>query len=158
MLVRHAQAADAPADVDRPLTAHGTRRAAAIGAWLAESGLTVGQAVVSPARRAVQTWAAAGSGPSVVDPRVYDNTVEAVLAAIRDTHEDVQQLAVVGHNPSISHLAVLLDDGQGTPTARVQLQAGFPPGGVAVFTLGTPWSDVAPGTGRLEDAALPGAG
>ena len=66
-----------------------------------------------------------------------------MLAAIRDT-DGRAELAVVGHDPSISHLAVLLDDGEGTPTARAQLQAGFPPGGVAVFTLGTPLSTSPP--------------
>jgi phosphohistidine phosphatase len=158
VLVRHAQAADAPVDADRPLTAHGARRATAIGAWLEQAGMAPDRVLVSPALRAVQTWTGAGGTPSVVDPRVYDNTVAALVAAIRDTDDDVQQLVVVGHNPSISHLAALLDDGQGAACARDQLRAGFPTGGVAMFTVGTPFADLAPGTARLEDATVPGAG
>ena len=72
--------------------------------------------------------------PPIVDPRIYDNTVEALLALIRETPEDVQSVAVVGHNPSMWELATVLDDGQGSASARKDLAAGFPTGGVAVFS------------------------
>ena len=151
VLVRHAQAADAPVDADRPLTESGTRRATAIGAWLEETGLQPDRALVSPARRAVQTWEHAGRGSTpVIDPRIHDNTVEALLAAIRDTPEDVHVLALVGHQPSLGELAAVLDDGAGPP-------AGFPTGGVAVFTLAGPFAAVAPGTARLDQVTVPGA-
>jgi len=133
VLVRHAQAADAPVDADRPLTGRGSRRAAAIGAWLRDNGLLPDRALVSPARRAVQTWETAGGVPPVVDPRVYDNTVEALLAAVQDTPDEVGTLVLVGHNPSIAELAAVLDDGTGPATARRRLEDGFPTGCVAVL-------------------------
>jgi phosphohistidine phosphatase len=156
LLVRHAKAGDAPVDADRPLTRRGERQAAAIGSWLAESRLVPDVAVVSPARRAAQTWERAaaqlGAPPEpVVEPRIYVNTVEAVLAAVRETDDDVQTLAVVGHNPSIGQLAYDLDDGEGHPEARRDLEQGFPTAAVAVFTLATPFSEVAPQTGTLTD-------
>src|SRR3712207_9462360 len=66
--------------------------------------------LVSPARRAVQTWEEAGAAlssavQSIGDARIGDNTVEALLAAIRETPQDVLSVAVVGHNPSIGALA-----------------------------------------------------
>lgn len=155
-LVRHAQAADAPVDADRPLTALGVRRAVAIGAWLTDRGLAPDRVVVSPARRTLQTWEHAGGGSAVVDPRLYVNTVEALLAVIAETPDDVRQLVVVGHNPSVSELAALLDDGEGPAAARRQVDAGFPPGGVALFTLES-FAGPAPGAARLDDAAVPGA-
>ncbi|NYJ08380.1 SixA phosphatase family protein [Petropleomorpha daqingensis] len=150
LLIRHAQAGTAPLDVDRPLTGHGTEQARAIGAWLAERGLVPDRVVVSPARRAVQTWAAAaeglGSAEPVIDPRIYDNTFDAVLAAIRETPEEVRCLAVVGHNPSIGGLASELAPGVD----------GFPAGGVAVFELTGTVAALAPGAATLRDVHLPG--
>ena len=87
----------------------------------------------------------------MVNARIYDNTVEALLEAIRKSHEDVRTFAVVGHNPSIRELAGVLDDGQGSPAARRDLGARFRTGGVAVFVLPTPFA-----TGRpLSDGPSP---
>jgi phosphohistidine phosphatase len=161
VLVRHAQAADGPVDADRPLTGRGARHAAAIGTWLEQAGFVPDRVLVSPARRAVQTWEQAGTGlpqgpPPTVDTRIYDNTVEALLAAIQETPDDVGTLAVVGHNPSIGELVAVLDDGQGNPAARRDADAGFPTGSVAVFLLATPFAGIAPGAGTLDDVTVPG--
>jgi phosphohistidine phosphatase len=89
LLVRHAKAAQGGVDADRPLTKRGIRQAAAIGAWLEHAGLVPDRVVVSPARRAAQTWERAGAplepAPQlIVDERIYDNTVESLLEAIRE--------------------------------------------------------------------------
>ena len=157
VLIRHAQAADAPVDADRPLTAQGVRRAAAIGTWLQQAGVVPDRVLVSPARRAVQTWESAGGGPAVLDPRIYDNTVEALLAAIGDTPEDVQQLVVIGHNPSIGELVAVLDDGTGPATARRRLESGFPTGCVALLGVDDPFAGIGLGDARLDDIQVPGA-
>ncbi len=161
VLIRHAQAADGPVDIDRPLTEQGLRQAAAIGPWLERNGLVPGAVLVSPARRAQQTWdrAAAPLEPAptpTVDARVLDNTVEAVLAAVRETPEEVETLAVVGHNPAVRELVEFLDDGQGDPAARRTLDTSFPTCGVAVLDLATPFADVAPGAATLSVFAVPG--
>ncbi|MGY1594196.1 SixA phosphatase family protein [Geodermatophilus sp. SYSU D00708] len=159
VLVRHAEAAHAAVDADRPLTEHGSRAAAAIGAWLRRTGLVPDRVLVSPARRAAQTWEQAGAAaPSpVVDLRIYGNSVAALLAAVRETPDDVATLALVGHNPSIQGLAALLDDGNGSPPARRGLEAGFRAGGVAVLDLDVPWADLAPGAASLTAYEVPGA-
>ena len=162
VLVRHAQAAQGEVDADRTLTERGARQAAAIGAWLAQTGLIPDRVVVSPARRAQQTWELASAtlqpGPlPVVDPRIYENTLEALLAAVQQTPDDVRTVAVVGHNPSVGVLASVLDDGSGNPAARRDIEAGFPTGGVAVFVLAAPFDTVAPGTATLTDFGVPGA-
>ena len=161
LLVRHAQAGHAAVDADRPLTARGEQRATAIGSWLARAGLAPDLVLVSPARRAAQTWSlAVASLPpdlrSVVDERIYENTLEGVLSAIREIPDDVQTLAVVGHNPSIGELARSLDGGQGSQAAGQALDAGFPAGGVAVFTLATPFGELHPGGAALSDFTVPG--
>lgn len=160
VLVRHAQAADAPVDRDRPLTEHGAARAGAIGSWLRQAAVVPDLVLVSPALRATQTWerAAASLGAQAaptVDQRIYDNTVHAVLSAITETSDDVTVLIVVGHNPSLGRLAFELDDGDGDPSAREHLHAGFPAGAVAVFELGSSFAELAPGAGTLTALEVP---
>jgi phosphohistidine phosphatase len=162
VLIRHAEAASGPVDVERSLTGQGKRRAAAIGAWLQRAGLVPDAVLVSPARRAVQTWEQAGGvlAPGLrpdVDGRIHDNTVESLLAAVRDTAEDIGTLVVVGHNPAVGEVTGALDDGRGSPAARRGAEAGFPAGGVAVFDLPGAFADVAPGTATLADFTVPGA-
>jgi phosphohistidine phosphatase len=162
VLVRHGQAGNAPLDRDRPLTGHGEEQAAAIGAWLADHSLVPDRVLVSPARRAVQTWGATAAGrpaataEPIVDARIYDNTLDAVLAAIQETPHEVRVLAVVGHNPSIGALAHELDDGRGPAAPRASLEGGFPAGGVAVFELPGAIAAVAPATATLRAVHLPG--
>jgi phosphohistidine phosphatase len=160
VLIRHAKAAGGAVDADRPLTEGGARQAAAIGPWLEQAGLVPDRVLVSPARRAAQTWEAAAptsAARPITEPRIYDNTVDALLAAIQETPDDVTTLALVGHNPSIGELAHALDDGQGDPAAQQQLDRGFPTGAVAVFVVGASFDGVELGAGRLTAFAVPGS-
>lgn len=159
VLIRHARAAGGAVDVDRPLTADGAEQAAAIGPWLEQAGLVPDRVLVSPARRAAQTWAAAAPAAAerpTIEPRIYDNTVDALLAAIRAAPDDVATLALVGHNPSIGELARALGDGQADAVAQRAVDDGFPTGAVAVFALGTSFTDVEPGTATLVAVVVPG--
>ena len=160
MLIRHAKAANAPVDINRPLTDDGSRTAEAIGAWLASEQLVPDRVLVSAARRAAQTWEAASTALSgvpepVVDERIYDNTVESLLGAIADTPDDVRTLVVVGHNPSIGTTAFALDDGEGDPAARSNLADGFPTGAVAVFECALAYADLRPDTATLTHFTAP---
>src|SRR3954469_500534 len=123
LLIRHAKAGEAATDAERPLTGRGKRQATSIGSWLEDAGLVPDRVLISPARRAAQTWELAsaqlGERPDQgVEARIYDNTAEAVLGAVRETDDAVETLAVVGHTPSIGQLSYDLDDGEGDPTAR----------------------------------------
>jgi len=156
LLVRHAEAASGPVDAERPLTERGQLQAAAIGAHLTSTGLEPDRVVVSPARRAVQTWQGAAaalpaSAEPILDDRVLDNTVDALLAVVRETTEDVATLAVVGHQPSVGELLALLDDGNGAPDTG----AGFRPGTVAVFALETGFAELTDGGATLTDFVVP---
>jgi phosphohistidine phosphatase len=81
VVIRHAKAGEAPFDIDRPLTGRGRRDAAAIGDWLKTQQLRPDRAVVSPARRARETWQGAADRlddppEPVIDERIYDTTVD----------------------------------------------------------------------------------
>ena len=156
VLVRHAEAGPAVVDADRQLTERGGREASAVGRWLAGVGVVPDRVVVSPARRARQTWDRAAEAlgpvvPAIVDERIYDGTPETVLAVVRATAAEVGTLVVVGHNPSLGHLAAVLD-----PDRPDVLRTGFPPGSTAVFQLGRPFAQAEPGLARLADVRLPG--
>lgn len=174
VLVRHAKAGPHEgADVERELAPRGRRDARAVGEWLAAQELEPDRVVVSPAVRARQTWEAATVGLSaqvssrpqrvatprvepVVDDRVYENTVEDLLAVVRATPDAVATLVVVGHNPSVSALAITLDDGAGEAGARRQLTLGFPTAGVAVLDLGaSTWAQAAAAACTLAAFAAP---
>ena len=161
VLVRHAEAAAAPVDRDRPLTARGERQAGAVGAWLARNGVAPERVLVSPARRTLQSWdrirVSLSSAPEpVVDERVYDNTVEGLLELLREADEEVQDVILVGHNPAVAQLVRVLDGGAGSEPARGKLAAGFPPASVALLDVGTPLAVLGPGGARLLDVVILG--
>jgi phosphohistidine phosphatase len=160
VLVRHAEAGSAVADAERQLTERGGREAVAVGRWLAGVGVVADRVVVSPARRARQTWdRAAEALPSaprpLLDERLYENTPDSALLVVRETPEDVGTLVVVGHNPSVGRLAHALGGEPGDPDAGRRLESGFPPGAAAVFELGVPFEEVEPGGATLLDARVP---
>jgi phosphohistidine phosphatase len=147
VLVRHAKAGGGPVDRDRPLAARGIAEAPALGRWLAQRQIAPDRVVVSPARRARQTWDLASRelGPAaepVFDERVYDNTVEDLLEILRETPAQVTTLAVVGHNPGIQDLAVALDDGRGDDAGRSELTTKYRTSGVAVFDVSDAWAEL----------------
>jgi phosphohistidine phosphatase len=160
VLIRHAKAAQGGIDAERRLAERGLVDAAALGRWLAERSLLPDRVVVSPARRASQTWQLAGAelgglAQAVVDERVYDNTLSDLLQVVRESPPDAWTLALVGHNPSIAELASVLDDRRGEPAARQELAQKYPTSGVAVFELGIEWDQVDFGTGTLRQFAAP---
>jgi phosphohistidine phosphatase len=161
VLIRHAKAGqDAASDEARPLAPQGVSDAQAVGRWLAEQGITPDLVVVSPAIRARQTWrSAAGSfdkvPPTTIDPRIYENTDEAVLSVVNETDEDVTTLVVVGHNPSMHSVAVTLDDGENNDPARAALVESYPTAGIVVFGIEGAWAEVRMGTASLRHFAVP---
>jgi phosphohistidine phosphatase len=160
VLVRHAKAAQGAVDAERPLTSRGERDASAIGAALLRHDVIPDRAVVSPARRARETWEQASADlpigvPQIVDARIYDNTADALLAVVHDTPADVRTLALIGHNPSIERLADLLDDEAGAAAARARLAEGYPTSGIAVFTLHAPYADIRAGSATLTHFSAP---
>lgn len=161
MLMRHAKAeAAASADTERALTGDGARDAAALGRWLAARGVVPDQVVASSARRAVETWEQTARGldaqpEPVLDGRIYANTVDDLLAVIHEVPESVGTLAVVGHNPTMSRLALLLDDALGDATARADLMIGLPTCAAAVFELDRDWADVQAGSATLIAFSAP---
>jgi phosphohistidine phosphatase len=161
VLIRHAKAVgDATPDIERTLAPRGRRDAGAMGRWLARHDVVPDQVVVSPARRAVQTWEMAAAElaaapPISIDDRVYVNTFELLLAVAHDSAGDVTTLAIVGHNPAMHAFAVVLADGHGDERALADLAEGFPTSGIAILDVEGQWADLAVGSASLRAFAAP---
>jgi phosphohistidine phosphatase len=126
----------------------------AAGQWLAGQGVVPDHALVSAATRAMETWTALASGadweiePSL-DEGLYSAGPETALDLLRRTPADTGVLVVVGHNPTMAHLAQLLDDGEGDPDASSAMATGFPTSAVAVFEYDGEWADLDLTSARL---------
>lgn len=155
LLIRHAKAEQAgPSDAARELSERGSRDARAGGRWLAERGFVPDHVVVSDAIRAQQTWQAIastlGATPVVItDPRIYDNTVAALLEVAAAVPAEAETVALVGHNPAMHSTALALNNGDGDRAARSRLGASYPTMGIAVFELDVRWSAISKGTATL---------
>lgn len=155
LVVRHAKAEqEGPSDVERALAAQGHRDAAAAGRWCAERGLVADHAWVSAARRTQETWedlaaAADWNVEGSVDPGLYAAGVDTAVDLLRTTPADATTVVVVGHNPTMSTLAQLLDDGEGDPAAEEDMASGYPTSGLALFEYDGAWADLSLTSARL---------
>lgn len=146
--MRHAKAEPyAASDEQRELTAQGESDAIAAGEWLADHGFVADRALISSAARVRATWAAVAEGAGFtaeveIDRSLYAAGPESVLDLIGLTDDDVESLIVIGHNPTIGHLAQMLDDGDGDGAAIDGMATGFPTCALAVFSLAGPWSEL----------------
>lgn len=155
-VVRHTKAEQHGAtDFERELAERGRRDAAAIGTWLAEQGVSPDRALVSAAVRTRQTWAEiAGAAGWAVEPELdrglYAAGPDTALDLLRATPDDARTLLVVGHNPTVGHLAQLLDDGHGDPQASQAMASGYPTGAVTVLAYDGPWAELGVGSASVR--------
>jgi phosphohistidine phosphatase len=161
MLLRHARTEnDAPSgrDQDRRLDDRGRIDAAEIGSWIGRHPPFPDSVLVSPAVRAHQTWEIAweamkGSVPQPqveLLPELYGADPTLLLHIIHGAStSDPQRLMVIGHNPGMHELALLLA-GSGDAMGRKALADNLPTSGLAVFDFAVDdWSDVAFRRGTL---------
>ncbi len=154
-LLRHAKSGwDAPIvrDFDRPLNARGRKAARAVGRELRRLGHGFDLIHASPAARVTETLAelAQGYGGAVdarLDEDIYLASVETLLALVHSADDADERLLLVGHNPGMEQLALLLSH---AGALRDQIAVKYPTGALAEIGFDVAhWRDVAPGEGRL---------
>ncbi len=157
VVMRHAKAEPtAPSDHGRALADRGLRDAEEVGRWLRAHGAVPDAALVSDALRTQQTWeqVAAGAGldlDATLSPTLFAAGADTAFDLLREVDDEVTTLLVIGHNPTMAYIAELIDDGEGDADATTALVTrGFPTSALAVFAVAGAWSDLGPGTGRLE--------
>jgi phosphohistidine phosphatase len=158
ILTRHAKSDwDDPdlSDHDRPLNPRGLEDAPKIGQWLRGKGYLPGQALVSSALRAQETWAGIApelgeTVPMVTEPKLYHAEAETILSHLRKAQAPV--VMMVGHNPGIGEFAHRIVDEPAAhprfidyPTAAT-LVAEFP---------GEDWGKVDWWSARVVDFIVP---
>ena len=162
MLLRHAKterAEPGERDRDRKLTNRGRADAPTVGAYMARHGLIPDLALVSPARRAEETWtlvaAAFAKAPRVViDERIYNANPEKLITVIGESRR-ARSLLLVGHNPSLHDLAVALI-ASGDVQARERVSEKLPTSALVVIDLPlNDWSLIHLHAGRLERFVTP---
>ena len=173
VLVRHAKSAwpDVP-DHERPLARRGLRDAPAMGRWLRRAGCVPDLVWCSTARRAEQTWQLAAaelpaSPPARPDDRIYQASAAGLLDLIRLAGPAAMTVLVVGHEPAVRELALMLaapaaEAGQagsgGGPAPSgplARMTAKFPTAAVAVLEFTGTWPLLGPGQARLDQFVIP---
>jgi len=154
IVVRHAKSdwSGGQADVDRPVAKRGRRQAPDAGRWLATSIDRIDLAVVSPARRARETWDLVSAEldvrpPTRIDDRVYGVSGGGLLRLVQELSDDVDTVVFVGHNPGVEDLVTLLTG------ERVSM----PTSALAVITVPGSWSNAGDSAAVLTAAGRPPA-
>ena len=156
-LLRHAKSGwDDPVqrDFDRPLNSKGARAAAVIGEHLRALGLGFDYVVASPAARVTETVEHLGRGygrsfAPEWDRRLYLASTSMLLDLIHTLPEDADRVLIIGHNPGLAELALLLTADDAEATLRREVAIKYPTATVAELQIGSAWSGVLPGTATL---------
>jgi phosphohistidine phosphatase len=155
-LLRHAKSTwDDPVarDFDRPLNRRGRLAARTVGKEMRAQQLLFGQVVASPAVRVRETLEEVASGygqplQPVFKERVYLASPETLLDIVQEADEGSGNLLIVGHNPGLEGLALLLTSGTGD--LRAELALKYPTATLAEISLPVErWSEVVAGSGSL---------
>ena len=162
VLVRHAKSAwDAPSmpDHERPLAPRGVRALRRLGDHLAGTECAAELVLCSSARRTVDTLD--GIRPSLptradvrVEPQIYGASSHALLARLRDVHDDVGCVMIIGHNPGLQDLALLLGDADESHRPA-PLLTKFPTAAAATLSFETSWTEIGPGVATIEELFTP---
>lgn len=161
LLVRHAKSAwndPSLADHDRPLAPRGTRALPRLRNHV--TSMPPPELVLcSTSRRTADTFegirAALHRDARIeMEPALYEATADTLLGRLQRVDSDVGCTMLIGHNPSMQDLAMLLV-GAGDSAMRAQLSAKFPTAAALTLSLDRTWADLGAGAVRLDDLFLP---
>jgi len=163
-LLRHAKSGwDDPVarDFDRPLNARGKRAAQRIGEYMREHDLHYDQILASPAIRVVETieHLAEGVGETVApawDKRIYLASAVSLLDVVQEADDRHDNLLLVGHNPGLEDLVLMMVPDRAGDDARDQIEEKFPTAAIAEISFAVDrWEDVRPNGGELSRFVRP---
>ena len=161
VLLRHGKSSwsdSALADIDRPLAPRGERASRKLAKYIRRKRIQPALVLCSPSRRTRQTLKAVEAllGKSCVVevvPQLYGASGQELLEQLRALPESVSSVMLIGHNPGLHDLAlVLASRGADLP----QLERKFPTGALATLAVcGEGWTALGPGTAELVDYVVP---
>jgi phosphohistidine phosphatase len=154
-LLRHAKSSWADPnlpDHERPLAARGRRDAKRVAKYLARLRIEPELVLCSSAERTRETLElmrpALGATPTItLEEQLYAASSYRLLERIRSVPESVASVMLIGHNPGLQQLALVLAS---TGAELARLEAKFPTAALATLTVAnTTWSRLS-----QHDAAL----
>lgn len=163
LLFRHAKAergVPGTPDRDRALIERGRKDAAKIGAYMATHHLMPDRVMMSPSVRTQETWKACASAlkkePGAMSvEKLYDATQHTIFGVIKDAPSSAHTLMVIGHNPGLHELALMLI-ASGDVDARERLREKLPTSGLVIIDFAfDDWNRLHPQSGRLERFVSP---
>jgi len=160
-LLRHAKSSwsdPALPDRERPLAPRGRRDAKRVAEHLVRLGVEPGLVLCSAAVRTRETLQlvrpALGATTSVVlEDELYAAAADTLLERLRAVPDGVASVLLIGHNPGLQDLALLLAS---AGEELAPLEAKFPT--AALATLAVPkagWSELSPGDAVLAAFVTP---
>jgi len=147
-------------DRSRKLVERGRRDAASIGAYMATHALIPDRVMTSPAARTQETWKLAASAfkpapAGTTVERLYGATQHEILDLIKQAPASAHTLLIVGHNPGLHDLALMLV-AAGDIETREQMREKLPTSGLVIIDFAfDEWAKLHPQSGRLERFITP---
>ncbi len=170
-LLRHAKSGwDDPAarDFDRALNPRGKRAAAQIGQYLSDQCIAFDHVLASPAVRVVETLDhLATTYPSLPPPewerRIYLASAATLLDLVAGVPDSVERLLLVGHNPGLEDLVLMLvpidhdpDSDSGELRLRDEVEIKFPTASLAQLRFDCAhWAEVGTISATLQKFVRP---
>ena len=159
-LLRHAKSSwtdESLPDRERPLAPRGRRAAKRLAQHMRERGIAPQVVLCSPALRTRQTLEligpALGAHAEVLfEDELYGAGAEQLLARLQGLPKGVGSALVIGHNPGVQDLAVLL---AGHRNERERLGGHFPTGALAALAFPGSWASLGSGGAELTDFLVP---
>jgi phosphohistidine phosphatase len=156
-ILRHAEAVPLTddSDAERELTPGGWEMAERMGRYFRDAGLRPDLVLVSPAKRAKETFAGLerGAGETfTVDyvPRLYSADLRTLEEVVAEAPADAKFLLIVGHNPGLAELAHVLA-GRGSKAELARMRGNFPAPALAVIDFDVDlWQKARRAEGQLE--------
>jgi phosphohistidine phosphatase len=157
LLLRHAKSSwedGSSPDRNRPLNPRGRRDAIAMRRTMLGLGLAPDLILVSSATRTMETmnllepW----DDTPLVEPmdELYLASARLLLVTLRAVAETVRTVLLIGHNPGMHDLAVMLTDPRASPEKSLHdMRDRFPTTALAEISVTFPWSRLDAGGGRL---------
>lgn len=159
-LLRHAKSAwddSTLADAERPLAPRGRKAAKRMARWAEEHDIRPELVLCSSAVRARQTLERVlpglGRPEERIEASLYAASAESLLARVQALPEKVEEAMLIGHNPGIQRLVLLLAE---PGELRDRAAAKLPTGALATLEAEVDgWANLTPGQMRLASYVVP---
>jgi phosphohistidine phosphatase len=159
-LLRHAKSSWSDpelADHERPLSPRGRRDAKRIFDHLLRLGIAPALVLCSTSRRTLETLQlvrpALDAATVSFESELYAASVETLLERLHAVPEEVSSVMLIGHNPGLEHLALLVAS-DGPELGR--LETKFPTAALATLTLPTAtWQRLSEADAVLDAYVVP---